>query len=482
MENINLTMNESGGFNLNKIDCGRVDEYKAKCLNITLNSLFRNSRITYLTMSFEPYGIGRKIVSDNIYKDISYQTGDIFYSMGEINCPLHDYMVSAPGVSVQIDGYETDSNGDIVCIIKSGIFEMSFSPSLMGKPLAVSTMEPDLKLSERIETAIDDYCNVMQIGENQIKNNSVSTAKIKNSAVTTEKISNNSVTSDKLCNNSVTAGKIASGSITAEKIQPGSVSGNIIADNGVTSDKLADYSVGENKISNYSITSEKIANGNVLTSKLANSAVTEEKIADGAVRTSAIYQGSVTNGKLAEKSVTASKLADNAVTRVKIADGSVNGEKLADGCITEGKIADLSVTNGKISNNSVSGEKIQSGAVSTAKLQNGSVTPEKLDRAYLTAHQDISGKADIDSLSEVSFSGSYNDLTDKPNALTEENLNKLNDAYSHSLSSHAPSNAEENLIESVILNGRTMTISNKTVSLSVLDAMIYEVITMEVTE
>ena len=92
-------------------------------------------------------------------------------------------------------------------------------------------------------------------------------------------------------------------------------------------------------------------------------------------------------------------------------------------------------------------------------------------KGYLTEHQDISGKADktelhnhsnktiLDNITsekitlwdnKSTFSGSYNDLTNKPtiptvtNDLTDTLKSNYDTAYTHSQSAHAPSNAQKN--------------------------------------
>ena len=52
-------------------------------------------------------------------------------------------------------------------------------------------------------------------------------------------------------------------------------------------------------------------------------------------------------------------------------------------------------------------------------LSNKPTIPTKIsdltnDSSFITEHQDISGKANTADLSTVAFSGSYNDLTNKP--------------------------------------------------------------------
>lgn len=76
-------------------------------------------------------------------------------------------------------------------------------------------------------------------------------------------------------------------------------------------------------------------------------------------------------------------------------------------------------------------------------------------------------------LKTVAFSGSYNDLTNKPtiptvtNDLTDALKANYDAAYQHSQSAHAPSNAQANVIETINVNGSAATVSNKAVSLTI---------------
>ena len=76
-------------------------------------------------------------------------------------------------------------------------------------------------------------------------------------------------------------------------------------------------------------------------------------------------------------------------------------------------------------------------------------------------------------LKTVAFSGSYNDLANKPtiptvtNDLTDALKAKYDAAYTHSTQAHAPTNAEANVIESVSVNGTALTPTNKGVNITV---------------
>ena len=130
MTDLLITMNSSGAFSLAN-ECGRIEEYCAKRLKIKLNTDFLSSAIKYYTLSFEPFSLARKIITENIYVDADTTEG-IYFSNGYIYCPIYDYIAVSPSVMVQIDGYETDEAGNVTTIIKSGIFTLEFAPSLTG--------------------------------------------------------------------------------------------------------------------------------------------------------------------------------------------------------------------------------------------------------------------------------------------------------------------------------------------------------------
>lgn len=76
-------------------------------------------------------------------------------------------------------------------------------------------------------------------------------------------------------------------------------------------------------------------------------------------------------------------------------------------------------------------------------------------------------------LKTVAFSGSYNDLSDKPDIptvthdLTDALKANYDAAYAHSQGAHAPSNAQANVIESILVNGTAIAPSGKAVSITV---------------
>ena len=65
MTDLLITMNTSGAFTLPS-GAGRIEEYCAKRLKIKLNTDFLSSAIKYYTLSFEPYSLSRKIITENM--------------------------------------------------------------------------------------------------------------------------------------------------------------------------------------------------------------------------------------------------------------------------------------------------------------------------------------------------------------------------------------------------------------------------------
>lgn len=196
MDNIIITMAENGALSCANNDGGYIEEIKAKQLVITVNELFQSSIISYFTISFEPYGLAKKIVSDNIYKEDNGD--DIVYNMGRIFYPLFDYVTISPKVRIQVDGYELDSNGDICAIYKSGILELHFGDSLVGEKIVPSTALADLKLSEKIHQYIDEDYEERVIRPEMISDNSIGTDKIEDGSVTPEKLDRSYATSVQL--------------------------------------------------------------------------------------------------------------------------------------------------------------------------------------------------------------------------------------------------------------------------------------------
>ena len=142
--------------------------------------------------------------------------------------------------------------------------------------------------------------------------------------------------------------EISDASITSAKIKNGTIVNDDIADSTITAAKLIDSI----------ITTAKIKDGNVTTVKIADDAVTSEKIKDK----------TIVAGNIADGTITALQLLDATITAVKLASNSVITEKIKDGNVTTAKLAELCVTTAKIANDAVTSEKIKDGTIVESNL------------------------------------------------------------------------------------------------------------------
>ena len=113
----------------------------------------------------------------------------------------------------------------------------------------------------------------------------------------------------------------------------------------------------------------------------------------------------------------------------------------------------------------VSGEKITA-AVNTYLDENPPVTGATAEQAA----QIDKNVADIDELKSsydeaVTNSHVHSNKT-VLDSIDNQYIEKWNNAYSHSISSHAPENAQENIIEDIKINGVSTAISDKTVNIT----------------
>ena len=609
MKELLITMNDSGSFTFAP-NVGRIEEYCARTLRISLNNDFLSSSISYYTLSFEPYLLSRKIITENIYRDSPTSEG-IHFAEGCIFCPIYDYIAVSPVVSVQVDGYETDSSGNVTAIIKSGIFNLEFAPSLTGEGMMLQTVRPDVKFFENVNKALDEILTTKKInganiesysidgrkiglesiGTVHLQDSAVATIKIKNGAVKTICIADENVTAAKLAPASVIETKIAENAVTTDKIADKSVTSAKLADNAVSGAKIVNYSINENKLQPLSVTTNKIANGAVTPAKLDREYITHHQSLEGYateewVKTQKYLteksglegyateewvkeqkyltedtslqgyatedwvreqnyltehqslEGFATEDWVEEKNYLTEHQSlegfatedwvteqnyltehqslegfatedwvreQNYLTEHQSLEGFATEDWVEskgyltadDGFLTEENIPtklsgfqnDMAVSfNAQVltdeqkqtARENIDAVKIEEGK-SLSQNDFTDECKEKLDAA-LTEHQDISMKADISSLSAVSFSGSYNDLSDIPEdcGFTDELKADYDEAYAHSLTAHSPSDAEKNIIESVTLNGKTAEIKEKNVSINVIDFEEKEIVFVEV--
>ncbi len=475
MTDLLVTMASDGSFTMGS-DVGRIEEYCAKRLKIKLNSAFLAADISYYTLSFEPYSLSRKIITENIYKESDTADG-IYYADGYIFCPVYDYIAVSSRVLVQLDAYETDNDGNVKMIIKSGIFTLEFAPSLTGDGMMLATLRPDVKFTENVTNAVNASLKTAAIDGKNIINGTVSGDKIKpyslthecladgcvtrysfvNEAVETHALADGCVTESKIKNASVTSDKIAACAVTSDKIPENGISTNCLADNAVTTDKLDNLSVTENKLMVSSVTTTKLRNRCVTPDKLDRAYLTQHQSLNGyATEDWVKEQAFVTDISMkADKTELPEKLSEmqNDVAVSYLVQNLTESEK-------------------RTARENIDAVKKESGKM----LSSNDFTDEEKDKLSqaITFHQDISMKADISELSSVAFSGSYSDLKDLPDIeslskFDDELKEKYNFAYNHALLPHAAADAEKNILESISLNGTDVEISEKTAYITAID-------------
>lgn len=112
-------------------------------------------------------------------------------------------------------------------------------------------------------------------------------------------------------------------------------------------------------------------------------------------------------------------IADGAISTNKIANGAISTSKLADGAVTSAKIADGTIVNADIANVTITGAKLVNSTITATQLANNAVTNAKIANNAVNDAK-ISGVAasKVTGLATVAKTGSYNDLTNKPNIPT----------------------------------------------------------------
>lgn len=127
---------------------------------------------------------------------------------------------------------------------------------------------------------------------------------------------------------------------------------------------------------------------------------------------------------------------------------AITSEKIASSAVTSAKIGTNAVTTAKINASAVTAAKIAANAVETAKIKDSAVTDAKINSVSASK---------VTGLHKVATSGSYNDLTDKPNISGGGGFNFKR--YDFSLSNQ-PSNIEKGIYLCFVVFTNRASISN----------------------
>ena len=223
--------------------------------------------------------------------------------------------------------------------------------------LAAGSSVKSSELNENYDQLL--FADQEMVGEDQLSNEGVSTAKIRDLNVTTAKLADLNVTNAKIGPDAVTNDKIADNSIAIEQMQ----------DNSVDTPELVDAAVTNQKLEDNSVSLSKMQDNSVDTPELVNASVTNDKLDDNSVSLSKMQDNSVDTPELVNLSVHTSKINTYAVTNTKLATDSVSTVKVQDNAITEPKIAANSVTNRQIADGSIDGAKLTDSTLDISKIK-----------------------------------------------------------------------------------------------------------------
>ena len=126
MRDIKITILSDGTAQIEEPFCF-CGEHNAARLCITLNSELKTDASYYL-LSFDVYGLSRRIVSNIISGANStpaYITGGVIY------CPLPEALTSTGELTVQVEAHKRNDL-EVTRITKSAVFTLGFEPSVMG--------------------------------------------------------------------------------------------------------------------------------------------------------------------------------------------------------------------------------------------------------------------------------------------------------------------------------------------------------------
>lgn len=103
-------------------------EHNAARLCITLNTELASSEYSYCLLSFDVYGLGRRIISNIIEDETSspaYRQNNVIY------CPLPEALTTTGELSVQVEAHRRQG-AETVKVFKSEVFTLRFEPSISG--------------------------------------------------------------------------------------------------------------------------------------------------------------------------------------------------------------------------------------------------------------------------------------------------------------------------------------------------------------
>ncbi len=256
------------------------------------------------------------------------------------------------------------------------------------------------------------------IGNANLQDSAVTTAKVIDLAITSPKIANLSITTAKIDSLAVTTDKIAALAISSSQIQDLAITSAKIAalavntgniqNAAITSGKIASLAINSTHIENFTITATKIASNTITAAQIASNTITSAQIATNTITGANIADASITASKIASFTITASQIASLTITAAQIADLTINGVKLTDGSITDPKVAVGTLSGDKLQNATIVGSKIASGTITGTNIASAAITGINIATATITG--DKIGSATITGDKIANFTLSANNL------------------------------------------------------------------------
>jgi|GEM_PF-1412356 len=148
MRMITAAIGEDSLVSISGSGAGFAAEHNAALLCVDLGGELSAPDVTFYCFAFDPYDLGKRIVSNNIYgipgDSPAYRNGNKLY------CPLPEALTATGELTVQVEAHWVE-NSVTKRIAKSGIFNLSFEPSVSGDD---EVFEKDCSLSGRLQAVI----------------------------------------------------------------------------------------------------------------------------------------------------------------------------------------------------------------------------------------------------------------------------------------------------------------------------------------
>ena len=216
---------------------------------------------------------------------------------------------------------------------------------------------------------------IVQINNNEIVKDAVTTDKIYAETILAEDLATGSVTTSEILDDTVAAIDLANGAVvgraageTLTNVKAETLRGERTA-NGSTAESTGDLAIGTITGENDNDTTRTLAVGN-----LGLKTVGRNNLVDNSVDGTKIEVDTITNADVADDNLDASSLAEDSVDTSEIKVGAVKSEEIGDGEVTTIDIADQNVTTLKLEGSDT--DALTTGvtrAITAATLADGAV-------------------------------------------------------------------------------------------------------------